>query len=481
MEGLFAVGFAVLIAAVADRPRDRRLWAALGLSFLAILINPYFLRGALHPLVLYSRINGTLAVYSSTIGEFLGPFNRTVHFPATDLYPWFLGLTALALILGRRPRAGELILLAVFGFLSFRARRNLALFAVVSVPIVSRWLSLAGSSLGALAFWKSRSATNKPTPKSPLSRKALPSEDPTSAKYPPSENSPSGKNTPSGKDLSGAVPSMIFGILAGIVGLAILVSDFSFFNNRIYAAVESNRSFGASEAPGLFPWDASRYLSQNAIRGPIYTSLSQGSFLIWAYPQERVFIDGRLEVHSTGHFALNLALRNGGRAWQEADARYRFEAAVIDYVEAPRLAMERIQDPDWALVHLDGRVAVLLKRVGKNANAIGKDALDGSRLHQVLPALPAGGSLLPPRGSWLARHFAVELCPWDEMNLGQLLMDLERPTWRRSSSAGRSGALPISSLPGCSWRRVCIDWIGRRSRSRWSSRRRACRSAREIA
>jgi tetratricopeptide (TPR) repeat protein len=380
VEGLFVVGFAVLGAAILDRPRDRALWAALGLSAAATLVNPYFVQGALHPMVLYSRISGSLPVYSRSIGEFLGPFDRSVRHPAAQLFPWVLALAAVALALSRRQRPGEIVLISLFVLLSFKARRNLALLAVVMVPVLSRWLTVAGERIAALRPLRGRLG---------LPRRSR----------------------------------VVSRPVAALAALAFLAYDVSLINGRTYDALESNRSFGAGEATAAFSEDVARYLARNRIGGPIFTTLAQGSFLIWAYPRERVFIDGRLEVHSTEHFARFLALRGGGDAWRKADGEFRFEAALIDYLEAPALARERLRDPRWAWVRLDDRSALFVRRGGRNAGVIEGGELIPDRLRASFPSLPppGTGTLLPPRASWLARHLAPQRYPWDRVNLGQFL------------------------------------------------------------
>lgn len=386
-EGLFILGLGVIAAHLPCRVRDRRLWMSFGLSIAATLVNPYFAIGALHPLVLFTRINGAMAIYSRTIGEFLGPFTPGIPHPSVALFPFFLGLVAVALLLyARRPPLHEIILMAAVIYLGLRARRNLAPLAIVSVPIVTRWI---GQGRGAALFRSFR------------------------------------------KRMPARRVEVASALLVGIVCLGFLGYDLCLANGMIYRAIGTNRRFGVGIAEGGAPVGGVAFLRENRVRGPIFNTLGAGGYLIYAYPEEKVFIDGRLEVHATEHYASYLSLLSGGEPWRKADERYGFRCLLLSYAEAPGLTRERLGDIAWAPVYLDGSAIVLLKEDAGNRGLIDRYRLTRETLAQRFAAFTdADLASLPVvrRDTFLRRLFRFgEPVPWTEFYLGQFFAMIQMP------------------------------------------------------
>jgi tetratricopeptide (TPR) repeat protein len=385
-EGLFVLAYALLAAALLEHRRDRRLWQAFGLSLLASLINPYFVTGALHPLVLFSRVNRSLPIYSATIGEFLrtplNPFSGDSLHPALAVFP-FAGAAAA----GRRLRWGELLLVALFTYLAISARRNVALLPMVSTPILARWLHLGLGREWLRSRWS-------------------------------------------------RIPEMgrerIARIAAAAAILALAGYDLGLATNRLYVAAETNREFGTGKAQADFARGAGRFLRDQKIPGPIFTSFAAGSYMTWAYPEERVFIDGRLEVHTAEHYERYLRILQGGPVWSAAENEFRFNAAVIQYLDAMPLTLDRLRDPAWALVYLDDNAVVLLKRSEKNRRAIEAHTVTPATLHAAYPAIgleQVDSSFVvpdPPSGYSLSRFFRRERFPWSQVQLGQFFFSINR-------------------------------------------------------
>jgi tetratricopeptide (TPR) repeat protein len=377
MEGLFVLGYVVLGAALIDRRRDRRLWIAFGASIAAAFLNPYFAEGALHPIVLFSRIDGSMAIYSSTISEFLGPFEGNIGHPAVTLFPWFLGALAVSLALSRRPRLSEIVLLSAFVVLSFQARRNLALLAIVSAPILARWIALIPERREIREC-----------------RSRLPAS------------------------LSRALPRAA----TGIALLGFVLFDFGLVTNRTYARIETNREFGTGIAALAVPAEAAAFLREHQVAGPVFSTLSDGSYLIWADPERPAFVDGRLEVHSAQHYAEYLSTLSGGAGWESIDQRYRFGAILLDHAEAPLLARERASDPAWAAVYLDPKSVILVRRDTAHAVLIEATRYDQARILKEFPPLTANSeALVPPSPGWVTRQLSAVHVPWRELAMGQFL------------------------------------------------------------
>ena len=73
----------------------------------------------------------------------------------------------------------------------------------------------------------------------------------------------------------------------------------------------------------------------------LFHGMGAGSYLIWARPKQRVFIDPRIELYPRKQWDDALALARGERLWEIAD-RYRFDAWLLDqHAEAPLIAALR--------------------------------------------------------------------------------------------------------------------------------------------
>lgn len=406
VEGLFVLGLVAVACHIAGRPADRRLWGALGLSVLASVVNPFGLTGALHPFVLFTRISGSMAIYSRTIGEFVGPLAGGPWYPTVALYPWFLGLIAASLVVyAKRPPLREILLLAAFVYLSLRARRNLALLAIVAVPIVARWIG-AGRGAG----WLRRLLDRIPL---------------------------------TARRVTATVAS-------AIVAVGFLAYDVALVNGSIYARAGTNRSFGGGVAEGSAPLKAAEFLRTNDVHGPLFNAFAWGGYLIDTVPGLPVFIDGRLEVHSADLYASYLDAAGGGDRWKAADARYGFRCLVLDFTQTPRLVGERLEDPAWAPVALDGSAIVFLKNDDANRATIDRFRLTPERLRAAYPvAAPAAAAGLPDTGSngFLARSFRHEPVPWHEMFQGEYFDFLQLPDLAAGQYAAAIRRAPHALTP----------------------------------
>ncbi len=405
-EGLFILGFLLLGAAILDAPRDRRLWQVLGLSVAAAFVNPWFAEGAIHPFVLFTRISQAMPIYSRTIAEFLGPFHDEAIHPAVVVFPYYLGAIGLALAaVGARPRRGELLVTAAMVYLSLTARRNLGLLPIAVTPVLARWLTQGWA-------W----------PRVESRLHGLPS----------------------------SVRPALSVTAAGLAFLGLGWFALGLATDRIYAHAETNRRCGTAPAPTAFPRGAARFLRENRIPGPLFNTFGAGAYLISAYPEEKVFIDGRLEVHSTAQYERYLRMLSGGPAWQQADAQYQFNATLVQYMEATELMLARLRDPVWAPVFLDDNAIVLLRRTDANRSIIEREGITKQRLAERFPSLNAAAAEAvpnPPVPSWIARHLGVVRFPWSEMTLGQFFLAMGLDGFAGAQFAAAVAAAPALAAP----------------------------------
>ena len=110
-------------------------------------------------------------------------------------------------------------------------------------------------------------------------------------------------------------------------------------------------------APG-----AARFLRENDVRGPIFNEMELGGYLIHAlYPEQRVFIDGR--ILSTDLLREHGAVLHRPARWREAARRYGFESVVLSNLSRAQLPLRSVlaADPDWRLAFRDVQASVFVR------------------------------------------------------------------------------------------------------------------------
>ncbi len=151
LHALFILGIAVQVFACLDRKIREGLWdpeslKTLGLSALALFINPNGVAGIFFPFQQWGSM--TASIYAQTISEFLKPWSNLRRpgpfqsYGIADLYYFLaLGLALLLLVTRRRRSPGEFLLGGSFLYLSTTAVRNIPLFCVAVLPLVGACLA----------------------------------------------------------------------------------------------------------------------------------------------------------------------------------------------------------------------------------------------------------------------------------------------------------------------------------------------------
>ena len=90
----------------------------------------------------------------------------------------------------------------------------------------------------------------------------------------------------------------------------------------------------------------------------MYNSYNWGGYLVWALPEEPVFVDGRTDVYDEflPQYVQVMFVRPG---WQEVLDRYGVRLALIerDSLLATMLATQ----PEWRSVYSDDQAAVFAR------------------------------------------------------------------------------------------------------------------------
>ena len=203
-------------------------WSALGT--LAIGINPNGLAIWNLP---FQQINVSLQIQ-----EWLSPDFHQISFHP---FLWMIFLLLLSAPFSKNQNWSQMFKALGFAYLTFVAQRNIALFAIVAVPLLSEWIN---STL--LHF--QRDTRFKPTVNLPHPLRLF----------------------------INSILILALGIIA--LGNAYLISQ--------PEKVDSN-----------YPTTAIDWIKENQPQGNLFNSYNWGGYLLWTLPEYPVFIDGRADLY----------------------------------------------------------------------------------------------------------------------------------------------------------------------------------------
>lgn len=236
-------------APTSPRPPVKPLLVVLLASIPAVLVNPNTAR-----MIPYAFQTIGIGPLQDFIQEWAAPDFHNVQFHP---FIWLLLLTLAAMGLSRmRADWTDLLLVSLFGYMSFLAVRNIALFAVVTPPILTRH---AVSALDDLAVGNPRLSWL-----AGLTHTLAPSQQRRSLSV-----------------LNALLLVLISAGAATKVGIELV-------------RLQEPEVWGE----GL-PLGAAEFLREHELPGKMFNSYNWGGYLIWSlYPDKPVFVDGRTDLYA---------------------------------------------------------------------------------------------------------------------------------------------------------------------------------------
>jgi hypothetical protein len=324
--GIYLAGHAVEYLFNNDRPHELRQMRYLALLFVAgllgTLLNPHF-----------------LALHRHTIGFFGQSFvlDNTNEFMSPDFHHLFgkilmaalLGMITVLACLRTRPHASRLFLLLAMTYFVLTAQRNIQLFSVTAVPILAM---LADPRWRRLPDWRGIRAVFQ-------------------------RDAPLGRTAP-----LVLATAAVFGFLA----------------------VGRGKMLGRQIVPDalsadVFPIAVVRRARAEHLEGRIYHSFIWGGYLIYAWPEQRVFIDGGTDFY--GAAILRSYMDIGGLAPFWRNELERWDISLVLVPTESSLAHELLREPGWLLHDCDS-TAALLQKTGAAARPAAADSLLESCKHR---------------------------------------------------------------------------------------------------
>ena len=328
LHGGFIVGFVVLgiyvlgelanrLIGLGDAPvssfrQIRLLLITAAVSVLAVLVNPNTYRMLGYPFYTIG-----IEALQDHIQEWGSP---NFHDLPTQPFLWmFLILLAVVALSSFRIDFTDLLLVGIFGFMSFMAVRNVALFALVAAPVIARH----GEStlLQLLDAWKRR------TPWGAWADRLL-------------------------AHRFSKTPLMI-AVNWLLLGLVVLLALGMATRPLLPANIEK-------EMTARLPVDAVDFLVENQLPRELFNSYNWGGYLIWRlYPDYRVFIDGRTDLYANAFIQRYLRVMLARGDWKGTLDEYHVNTILVE--EESPLANLLTQSMGWSLVYHDGQAVIFVR------------------------------------------------------------------------------------------------------------------------
>jgi hypothetical protein len=292
------------------------------LCCLSCLANPYGIAGLLLPFKLFSRIAPVAQnLYSLTISENVPLFALT-GFEAgyrIAVISTAVAVCALFVVNRKKLRAAHVIMFLGFLFLAVSAVRNVLLYCIAIIPIAG-YTVMNAADLRRYAL---------------LSRKT--------------------------RRLAAA----------GAAAAGLLLIAIPFINHcAVVASCPPHRAL----SPFRFPEKIADYLKANPVPGTMFNDIRYGGYLMWQlYPQNKVFIDGRLVIRPPRFFAEYLAVCARPELFPYVEKKFNITHAILPsaiFTQYRKLIKWLYESPEWHLEFTDGSSFLLVKNTASQRPAI---------------------------------------------------------------------------------------------------------------
>ena len=294
----------------APKARPIALVVVMLASLPAVLLNPNTVK-----MIPYAYQTVSIGPLQAFIQEWSAPDFHNLQFHP---FIWLLLLTLVAMGLSRR-RADwtDLILVSVFGYMGLLAVRNVALFALVTAPVLAHCATAALDELAQSPrlSWLGMLTHTLPAPRPRRSLAAL----------------------------NAALLAVVLAAAGVVVGLNLI-------------GLQNSDVWGK----GL-PLETVGYLQDHDLPGQMFNTYNWGGYLIWSlYPDKPVFVDGRTDLYAfNGVLDDYVQVQLARPGWQEILDRYGIGYVVTE--QGGLLTAVLDETEDWRIEYSDDVGAVYVR------------------------------------------------------------------------------------------------------------------------
>jgi hypothetical protein len=290
---------------------------ALGVSVAACVVNPF----GVNLLVHVAGFVGGESFIKRFTDEFASPNFHDAE--GAVFLVTLLALVGALAFAGRRPSSPRLlVMLACIGF-ALMHQRNIALFGLVALPLAALHLDVSWRTLRLPGLGRVRRVVAEGD--------------------------------------SGSIQ----GLWGAPVALAMILLALSGGMVRGAALIPTRFD------PTVFPVEAVDHARAAQLEGRIYHEFLWGGYLLYAWPEQKVFIDGGTDFYGPELMHAHMSVEGLMPGWREALERWNISLVLMPPHSG--LAHELSREPEWSIWHCDA-TSVLLRREPAPRRAEGTDA-----------------------------------------------------------------------------------------------------------
>lgn len=322
LHGGYVIGFVFLAVVIAAQTVSAVLKQAYALSWSQIrnlivsavvafgvcFMNPNTWRGVLYPLLYVGN-------QMPDFHQFIEEWNAASWAQNKDFILLFLFLTIMLAVSKIRPRLEQVLILLVFAYFAFTAQRHVGLFSLVVLPLFApqvqdNLVTIYQALLSSGHLWLRRLLT------------------PVGAYF--SSRDQLFSSMEHQLDLHGT-------LMVVLLVVTLLIASGRLDNRLRIQAVDSQ-----------FPLEMTDYLKTHPKQGNLFNDYGWGGFVLWQIPEQKVFIDGRLDVYRkkiTDDYFKVLKLQPG---WQDVIRNYDITRMLLPKDQLASRFITRLS-PEWRL------------------------------------------------------------------------------------------------------------------------------------
>jgi hypothetical protein len=334
-----------------------QVWTPILVAVLVSLLNPYFFQGAIFPFELYKKFSTDQVLYSG-IAEFQPPWEFVMRsgwgnlYLLSELFLWLITASTFVLLLVyKKGSLFRWVLFLAFSHLAWQASRNTSIFVVVMAVIGSQNL---------LQFFIIQE--NRQLEKSKA------------------------KSKKKKRNTSTHVSTLNKSALA--ISVLLVVLNGSVLSGYWTQLGKEGKYFSIKEQPDWYIHEAAIFAGQDGMPEEAFVS-NIGQAAVYLYhngPENKVFMDGRLEVASNDTYRAYITIldmmKKGDPNWLTVFHSFRVKSKqkvagtqnlevskenlyplVLLDSRYSRLELNgMMQLPDWRLVFADGTAGVFLHK-----------------------------------------------------------------------------------------------------------------------
>ena len=349
MHGLFIIGIIIMVSVLAGETASilmlskikgyeyvplspqgyKKLLFVTVITISECFFNPYGIKGAVYPLLLFSEIGEKANAWMKTVGE-LQPLFQSENTLLILYFCIFVALTIISFLINRKKlNPGYLLIYCGLLYLSLKASRNVAVFAFVAAPI------------GVLNFSQSES-----------------------------------------KLVENLRKNSVFKITAAVI-MIIFISVWlrNIVSNDYYIKTNDAKRFGFGTVNSLFPEKAVDFIISKNINGNMLNDNGIGGYLIWRLaPDRKVFVDGRWEVYGKNFMDRYKEALTDINSYLALTQKYDINYIILSHIsmESRRLLTSLYKNEKWKLVFFDDTASIFIKNRQENMEIIKNNHVDFS-------------------------------------------------------------------------------------------------------